>query len=205
MRDALLDIFHVMYKIYLNNNYILLLTRADEIPEEVIPMEFDITKVLQKVENNNNVAIFCDDCDKFFKEFSLLFECRTACGGVVTSENFKVLMIKRLGVWDLPKGHLEKGETLEQCALREVQEECGIKDLSLGAKIKTTYHIYYIKTKLVLKTTLWYRMCASESQQLVPQTQEGISKVKWNKIAKLYKLRKKTYSNINDVLKKMFF
>lgn len=91
----------------------------------------------------------------------------------------EVLWIYRLKHWDLPKGKLEKGEDIEQCALREVQEECGLSGLTLGAKLTETHHEYDQNGIHILKTTHWYRMTVMGRPELSPQTEEGIEWVRW--------------------------
>jgi 8-oxo-dGTP pyrophosphatase MutT (NUDIX family) len=68
-----------------------------------------------------------------------------AGGGIVTNELGELLMIFRRGKWDLPKGKLDEGESIEDCAIREVEEETGVKNLKLGAKLLVTEHEYFDK------------------------------------------------------------
>ena len=72
-----------------------------------------------------------------------------AAGGLVTNPQGQILWIFRRGFWDLPKGKVEKMESIEEAALREVEEECGIKQLVLDKLIDKTYHIYKIKGKYI--------------------------------------------------------
>jgi 8-oxo-dGTP pyrophosphatase MutT (NUDIX family) len=102
-----------------------------------------------------------------------------AAGGLVRNESGELLMILRNGKWDLPKGKIDDGESIEQAALREVQEECGLSQIQLLQPAGTTYHTYADKEQLFLKTTHWFTMSASNSEKLVPQTTEGIEQVKW--------------------------
>lgn len=104
-----------------------------------------------------------------------------AAGGYVIKDGKKepeVLMIYRKGVWDLPKGKLDNGESIEECALREVREEVGIKKLVMKRELGNTVHGYAGKTKFKVKTTFWYQMETSE-RNFTPQAEESIEKVKW--------------------------
>lgn len=104
-----------------------------------------------------------------------------AGGGYVIRSGKKgpeVLMIYRKGVWDLPKGKLDEGETIEECALREVREEVGIKKLKMKANLGNTVHGYARSNKYKVKTTYWYQMETPESK-FTPQADEGIEEVKW--------------------------
>ena len=95
----------------------------------------------------------------------------------------RLLTMRRNGRWDLPKGHLEEGESIEQCAAREVAEECGLEleHLNVTAHITDTLHFYYFpKTqRWELKTTHWYAMDYDGAADTAPQTEEGITEVEW--------------------------
>lgn len=107
-----------------------------------------------------------------------------AAGGIVfqieeKEQEPKVLLIYRNGYWDIPKGKLEKGETIPMCAVREVAEETGTELPILISSLGTTYHEYKEKKKLFCKTTYWYSMVYPRPQELIPQGSEGIKEVKW--------------------------
>lgn len=123
-----------------------------------------------------------------------------AAGGLVKSEENKYLFIKRNGFWDLPKGKLEKDEKRKDAAVREVEEECGIKVKSLEEKLLKTYHVYEMKGKLVLKISHWYSMTSKSKQKLIPQTEEGITEVKWIAKKDWGIVKANTYPSILEVL-----
>lgn len=105
----------------------------------------------------------------------------TAAGGLVVRQKkgeTRLLMIYRRGAWDLPKGKRDKGETIEACALREVQEEVGIKELRIIAPAGTTVHGYPEGKRFMVKRTWWYFMETPE-REFTPEKREGIKKVKW--------------------------
>ena len=110
-------------------------------------------------------------------------------------------MIFRNGKWDLPKGKKEKGEETESCAKREVQEECGVRNLEITEKLMDTYHIYTHKGKKVLKRNFWYKMKTDFEGELIPQKKEGIRQVVWVKEEKIKEKIKNSYGNINELLK----
>jgi 8-oxo-dGTP pyrophosphatase MutT (NUDIX family) len=127
-----------------------------------------------------------------------------AAGGLVLNEQGDLLMIFRRGKWDLPKGKLDKGESIEHCALREVMEETGLERVGLDRLISIGYHEYfdqYINAD-VIKETHWYLMKAPGNQQLVPQTEEDIVEIKWVKKAELTTYLENTYPNIIEVITK---
>ena len=127
----------------------------------------------------------------------------TAAGGVVYqvepgSGKLLVLLIYRNGIWDLPKGKLEKGETIPMCAAREVAEETGSELPILISSLGTTYHEYQEKQKHIGKTTYWYAMIFPRSQDLQPQRSEGIKKVEWVEISKAKEIV--GFDNLREVL-----
>lgn len=124
-----------------------------------------------------------------------------AAGGLVSNEENKYLFIFRKGKWDLPKGKLDKGETLRVAAVREVQEECGITIDSSGDKICNTYHIYEVEGQPVMKKTTWYWMRADKQPELVPQLEEDITDARWLAAGDFMLVRQNTYPLIRDVIR----
>ncbi|MFP5471436.1 MAG: NUDIX hydrolase [Bacteroidia bacterium] len=102
-----------------------------------------------------------------------------AAGGLVLNEKNEILVILRLGKWDLPKGKIEQSEKIDEAAIREVEEECGIDGLKIIKELSPTYHTYELKGKSVLKKTHWFLMTTNFSGKLTPQTEENIEDVKW--------------------------
>ena len=126
-----------------------------------------------------------------------------AAGGLVFNEKNELLMIFRRGKWDLPKGKMEKGELSETSAIREVQEETGIKNVYIHHFTGITHHEYfdpYLKEN-VLKETHWFSMQAASTETLIPQTEEDITDIKWVGKTELVKLLKNTFSNIKQIIK----
>jgi 8-oxo-dGTP pyrophosphatase MutT (NUDIX family) len=133
----------------------------------------------------------------FFKHFQLIL----AAGGLVKNKLEEILMIFRRGKWDLPKGKLDEGETLENCAKREVEEETGLHHTKLIRPLKITYHTYVQFGKHILKETHWYLMKTSGDEKLIPQTEEEISEIIWVKKEDLKKYLNNTFATIEMVLK----
>jgi 8-oxo-dGTP pyrophosphatase MutT (NUDIX family) len=132
----------------------------------------------------------------FFKKFSLII----AGGGLVWNEKDEILMIFRRGKWDLPKGKLDEGEKLEDCAIREVEEETGLKNTKLISPLIVTHHTYHEGSKFILKESHWYIMKVSGEQKLIPQTEEDIFDIKWVGQNDLEKYKKDSFRLITDVL-----
>ena len=116
----------------------------------------------------------------------------------------QLLMIFRNGKWDLPKGKLEIGESIDACAKREVQEECGLNDLEIVDKLMNTYHTYEHKGQSILKETHWYLMTSSQTDGMSPQIEEGIEKVSWASIEDVNIHLENTYENIKRVFEKYY-
>lgn len=132
----------------------------------------------------------------FFKKFTII----QAAGGLVRNEKGEILLIFRRGKWDLPKGKLDKGEDLAQCAVREVEEETGLTDVSIEAPLTVTYHTYHEGTKFILKESHWYSMRAKGDQPLTPQTEEDIHDILWVAENELEPYKKDSFPAIVDVL-----
>lgn len=127
-----------------------------------------------------------------------------AAGGLVTNENDELLLIFRRGKWDLPKGKLDEGENIEECAVREVQEETGLSNVTLKEFVGITNHEYfdtYIGQQ-VDKETHWYAMAAAPGQALVPQTEEDIEEIEWVRKEVLDIYLNNTYPTIIDIIEK---
>jgi 8-oxo-dGTP pyrophosphatase MutT (NUDIX family) len=132
----------------------------------------------------------------FYKKFTIV----QAGGGLVLNNEKEALLIFRRGKWDLPKGKLDKGETLAACAVREVEEETGLREVQLLSPLMITYHTYHEGTKFILKESHWYNMEVSGTQQLVPQTEEDIQEIKWVAKQNIPAYLTNTFPSVVDVL-----
>ncbi len=132
----------------------------------------------------------------FWKKFVIIM----AGGGLVDNGKGQYLFMFRRNKWDLPKGKLDPGETLEQCAVREVGEETGLKHVKLEAPLLVTWHTYDENGKHILKETHWYRMSASADQSIIPQQEEQITELRWVAPEDTGVLLKNTFPSIVDVL-----
>lgn len=137
-----------------------------------------------------------EDC---YKKICGEFREVNAAGGLVENRRGDYLLIKRDGLWDLPKGHQEAGEDIKVTALREVQEETGVDDLRLGDLICVTDHCYKRNGIWHLKHTWWYRMYYLKPLDLTPQTEEDITKAAWVAKSSLPPFLKNTYPSIKEV------
>ncbi|MCP4443355.1 MAG: NUDIX domain-containing protein [Aureispira sp.] len=176
-----------MYKIYINETPLLLV--SSEEAKQYDPKDLKNLLVsyahnkknlhryidnLEKGANYQSIIIHSADVEQLREDFFSRFKIRQAGGGVVFNESGKILAIYRGGYWDLPKGKTEKGETMEETAIREVQEETGVENITLDKFITHTYHTFKNrKGKRVLKWSTWYTMHTSDTE-LTPQAEEDI-------------------------------
>ena len=201
-------------KIYINQKPLFLCDAIDDVIEPYIhrddtiymdEMNIHATKsIIHELQQDPiHAAVYqhknLDELKKvFFKRFTLV----VAAGGFITNEKGQYLMIFRRGKWDLPKGKLDNGETLEECAVREVKEETGLGDVQLLSPLITTYHSYEEGTHHMLKESHWFRMNASEKQKLIPQEEEHIEKIVWAKPSETDVYMKNSFPSVADVVKK---
>ena len=147
--------------------------------------------------DNREIFIYHSNLEVLWVEFQSKFHCIDAAGGLVTNDQQEVLMIFRLGKWDLPKGKVEKGEELSQAACREVEEECGIENVEVKEFFMNTHHIYYFQERWILKNTFWFLMTNNTPQNdLIPQIEEDIAEVCWFDRNAIKVALQNTYPNI---------
>jgi 8-oxo-dGTP pyrophosphatase MutT (NUDIX family) len=139
--------------------------------------------------------------EKFLRKKLPLVE---AAGGLVYNDKREILFIYRNKKWDLPKGHIDEGESHEAAAIREVEEETGVKDIVVKRYIMKTYHVFKRNGKFKLKATYWYEMYTDYSGDLKPQKSEGIKKVKWKNFEKSQKALRNSYENIKLLFPKEY-
>jgi len=166
----------------------------------------DLEKAYTQFINHEKAAeiIFYNENVESLKQwFKSMFTIIEAAGGLVLNEENEYLFIFRKGRWDLPKGKIEKGESIEVAAIREVEEECGVNNLSIIKQLPDTYHIYSLKDKIILKPTYWFLMKTNYNGNLVPQIQEGITKVEWVTKERVDELLINAYESINEVMNKI--
>jgi 8-oxo-dGTP pyrophosphatase MutT (NUDIX family) len=122
-----------------------------------------------------------------------------AAGGLVLNEVHEVLLIHRLGHWDLPKGKIEKDESVEEAAKREICEETGLTELELNNSLCTTWHLYLHKNELILKETFWFLATSKSTMELAPQYEEHIEQAVWKQQAEAENLLTHSYFNLKLV------
>lgn len=146
-----------------------------------------------------SVTLIVENKDAIETQIKNLYKVVKAAGGVVFNEEQKILMMYRLEKWDLPKGKRDDNEKAKQTAVREVEEECGIK-VQLSGKLCTTWHTYTMGTRKILKRTKWYRMNCIDESMMQPQTEEGIEKLEWMTEKEVQTALLNSYSSIRYVI-----
>lgn len=151
-----------------------------------------------QIRGHRGMIFLMGDYEQAVRDIKSHFNIIKAAGGIVEKDD-DILFIKRLGLWDLPKGKIEKGEKKKEAAVREVEEECGIS-AQLKEKIGKTWHTYPHKKGDVLKCTHWYTMTCLDDQHLAPQTEEQIEEVRWmTKVEAKEIAMKDTYNSIREI------
>lgn len=162
-------------------------------------MRFNYDELINR-NDLNHIYFFNKSEKKLRNYFNSLFRIIEAAGGLVKNEKGEWLFIYRNGKWDLPKGKIEKGEGIKKAAIREVEEECGIKKLKIIKELPSTYHTYFMEEKAILKRTYWFEMICADDSKLVPQMDEGITAAKWLSSKKLKQVYANTYESIKEVM-----
>ncbi|REC52621.1 MULTISPECIES: NUDIX hydrolase [Chryseobacterium] len=198
-----------MYKVFVNEKK-LLLSKQSENLEKTLGYE-NVTSLeiaLDLLENTSvkELNVFGENIDEIWAEFQKLFRIIEAAGGIVNNPDGEILFIKRLGKWDLPKGKMEKGESREESAVREIEEETGLSNVELVRFINTTYHIYIERNgDKVLKCTHWFEMNFDGEDTSKPQIEEGITEVAWKNTTQIEdEVFPSTFKNIKLIVKEFW-
>ncbi len=199
-----------MYKVFFNDRVVLLTDdfirnfqvkyglfykyRNTEDLKELIEFYRNLKRI-------DTLFIFHNDLDELQERFKSCFYVVEAAGGLVCNEEGRYLFMKRRDKWDLPKGKVDFGESIPQAAIREVTEECGLRNLEIVGPLMSTYHCYWLDDQSILKRTSWFEMKSTGNEPLVPQSDEDITEVKWVKKEDLREITRNTYMGILDILK----
>ena len=190
-----------MYKVFVNQDVIIL---TSEIPFGKKINLYDLKKksldeIISLVKKHHKIFLFHQNSEKLVSTFQKKIKVVKAGGGIVKNINDETLFIYRRNKWDLPKGKMDKGETIDQTALREVKEETGIKNLSIIDFKMNTYHVFKKGKEYRLKETSWFNMLSTHEGSFSPESKEGITKVVWKSNKKIKKI-KNTFPNIKLLL-----
>ena len=189
-----------MYTIYVGDKPIILTTKVEKETNfrSFLLKSVNIGKVIKLLNQTSleSVHLYHEDANTLLDRFLKLLPNTIAGGGKVYNSNGDILFIYRNNKWDLPKGRTEDNESIEQTAIREVEEETGVEDLRISAPLSTTYHIFKRNGKHRIKITYWFEMKTSFSGKLNPQEKEGITKAVWLNASETKEALKQSYANI---------
>lgn len=197
-----------MYKVFINDKPLFLTSTLEK--ERNFKYFLLDTVDLQKLiaqyfaDQHTNAYLYHADEELLLKLFKEKITINKAGGGLVENEKGQVLFIYRNGKWDLPKGGIEKNETIEETSIREVEEETSCRDLKITKRLEKTFHVFKRNGEYRLKITYWFLMNTKYNGNLHGQIEEGIEKVVWVDKKDIPELLKNSYQNIkllfNDLI-----
>ena len=189
-----------MYKVFVNDKPLFLTNTVEkETDFRLFLLEsVDIEQLIVQMFNNKvqKAFLYHPDEKETLKKLKEKIPVAKAGGGLVYNKKGEVLFILRNGRWDLPKGGIEKGEEIEQTAMREVEEETGVSGLKIVQKLQKTYHVFKRNGNYKLKITHWFEMRTDYKGKLTGQADEGIEKVAWLGPDEIKDALKNSYENI---------
>jgi 8-oxo-dGTP pyrophosphatase MutT (NUDIX family) len=189
-----------MYKVFVNDKPLFLTNHiSKETDFQLFLLEsIDIEQLIVKIFQNKiqKAYLYHPDESLIMKTLKTKIPVAKAGGGLVYNKKGDVLFIFRNGKWDLPKGGIEKGEDIQQTAMREVEEETGVNGLSISHKLQKTYHVFRRNGKYKLKITHWFEMQSDFEGTPHGQLEEGIEKVAWMNPEQIKEALKNSYENI---------
>ena len=194
-----------MYKVFVNEKKLSISKYPEDIEKKLRFEGFATLEIaIDLLENTScpEINVFGENIDEIWEDFSHMFKVVEAAGGVVENKNKEILFIYRIGKWDLPKGKIEKDESLENAAIREIEEETGLSELILEEFLNNTFHIYKERNgEKILKTTYWFRVKHVGDEVPKPQVEEGISAVSWKDEFSIHKeVFPNTFENIKLIV-----
>jgi len=188
-----------MYKVFMNDTLLIL---TEKVPKDVknrviIFEDCNILNLIKTIENKSDkYYVLTKNLEVAWQQFKSNFKVIEAAGGLVKNKNKDVLFIFRLGKWDLPKGKIEKNESRKTAAVRELEEECGIKKLEIIKSLQDTFHVFVRNNRYILKITHWFLMYSDYDNELIPQIEEDITEVSWKNKDEVNLALNNTYENI---------
>jgi 8-oxo-dGTP pyrophosphatase MutT (NUDIX family) len=197
----------IMYKVHFENRFVIISPEPDRLQKYGLFHKFydtnELYGLISRFHDDKTIPslnIYGTDIKHLWKIFRIYFTEVEAAGGLVKHSTGRYLFIERRGKWDLPKGHMEKGESAEECALREVTEECGITGHEIVRPLEPSYHTYAWEGISYLKKTNWFLMNFKGEMTFTPQTEEGITKGQWLFPDEISKIKPGAWLSLTDLI-----
>ncbi|NOR87863.1 MAG: NUDIX domain-containing protein [Bacteroidales bacterium] len=196
--------------VYVNDSLIVfgkkeyLVSNDRSLSDFIVSKQEDITQIVKSIKSfqlHDNYFFETETPNLLFKSFSKEFKILQAAGGLVLNDKYEILMIHRFEHWDFPKGKVEKGETVNEAALREVIEETAVANLSITKQLPAAYHIYIYSDVWILKETFWYLMHSDYTGTLIPQFEEDILAAIWVPLDFLGEYMSQSYLGLQNLVK----
>ncbi|MNK35461.1 Diadenosine hexaphosphate hydrolase [compost metagenome] len=196
-----------MYKVFIDNSVIEFLDSTEERPSKpydlvLDSLENDLSGLLDQFDfsrANTCLLVIYEDFELALNQIFHAYEFMDAAGGIVRCDR-RYLFIERHGMWDIPKGKLDADEQPWEAAVREIEEECGIKGPVIDHLIGITFHTYSYMGRLTIKKNWWYALTYSGSMEVTPQEEESITQAIWIEKDEWDMIRGNTYDSIREVL-----
>lgn len=194
-----------MYKVFIDQKPVIFIekeelsTELNVVKAKSIESIDDLKPHLKAASIEHPLLLKSKNPKKSFKRLFADHKKIEAAGGIV-KRGEKFLVIKRKGLWDIPKGKIDKGETAEVACVREIMEECGIDGHQITQPLTETYHTMKWNGRPAIKRTYWFMLTYDGPKKTSPETKEGITKAKWMTEEEMLGIRTKTYGSISAVL-----
>lgn len=199
-----------MYEVYMLNRPVLFIEKWTGSDSSFVIHEpdnkglKDLAQMLRMHPHIVQIELISDDLEALWMRYCLMYREVLAAGCVVENNTNDILWIERNGKWDLPKGKVEKFESIEEAAIREVQEETGITGLSIASDLGKTYHTYDENGTPVLKTTFWFHARHDGGKTTgTPQSEEGITSVQWHQQPTENRILERAYPSLINLVQKL--
>lgn len=194
------------YKVFFENRYITISAEPDRIQKYGLFHRFhnktELYEAISSFKTGTELSmnIFGINIVNLWNSFLDYFTFVEAAGGLVRHSLGYYLFIVRNGRWDLPKGHISTGETPEACALREVEEECGIKGHTIVKALQSSFHTWEYEGVSYLKETYWFLMNYDGDMLVSPQETEGITDARWLRPESVSIIRQSAWHSLTDLI-----
>lgn len=196
-----------MYKVFFNDSFLQVCTappteKNREVKPFTTPTQMDEwINCARESSNPIHWTLVTEHPQQAWQQLIAHLPIIEAAGGLVRNADGKYLFIYRRKRWDLPKGKMDEGETPEQAALREVEEETSLTPLKISGFLTHTFHIYWLRDHFTLKRTHWYLMDYNGNKAPVPQTIEDIERAEWMNLEEFSQLQEPVFGTVLEVVR----